>query len=63
MGTTKKTFPIRGISKAEVAKAMELQTEGYNLAKITKRLGKRITLVQSALVRAKRFGFDAWGKQ
>jgi hypothetical protein len=55
------TTPLTGITKEEVARAMELQEQGLPVSGIAKVLGQPLELMKSALVAAKKSGFEAWG--
>lgn len=55
-------MPIRALTKAEVAQIMEYQTEGLTWVEISKRVGKRIQTMRSAVERAKFYGYQAWEK-
>ncbi len=53
---------IRGMTKAEVAQAIELESEGLTLKEVAQELGKMPTLVQSCVILARKHGFAAWEK-
>ncbi len=54
---------ITTLTKDQVACAIELKGSGVSNLEISKALGCRITLINSAIQRAELLGFDAWDKE
>ncbi|MDO6747167.1 hypothetical protein [Gilvimarinus sp. 1_MG-2023] len=52
--------PIRTLSKADIAQALELLEHGLPLERVARLANVRPEHLASCIKRAKAFGFDAW---